>query len=117
MGYMAPDLDFFPAALMNDGLLDIMSVDGDVGISKAFEIGKGIPTGHHVEHPLVGYRKVVAYRVIPRHDKGYLSIDGEKYPFAPFQAEVHRGLCRVISRRGVFEAPPPKDWETAGVAK
>jgi sphingosine kinase len=33
------------------------------------------------------------------HDE-FISIDGERIPFAPFQAEVHRGLGMTLSRTG-----------------
>ena len=48
-------------------------------------------------------------------DGGYISIDGEKMPFEPFQVEVHRGLGTVLSRSGhVYETPGPAGWEEAG---
>ncbi len=52
-------------------------------------------------------------------DGGYISVDGEKMPFEPFQVEVHRGLGTVLSRSGfVYEAEGPAGWEgaTAGSA-
>lgn len=59
--------------------------------------------------PEVWYRKVHAFRFIPRNQEdGYISIDGERVPFVPFQAEVHRGLGTVLSKNGHFyEAPGP----------
>jgi sphingosine kinase len=113
MGYMAPDLDFFPAALINDGLMDLSMINGDIGISKAFQIGKGLARGTYIDDEVVSYRKIAAYRVKPMHERGYLSIDGESYPLAEFQAEVQKGLARVICKRGVFEAPGPKGWQNA----
>ncbi len=39
-------------------------------------------------------------------EKGYISIDGERYPFEPFQAEVHQRLGTVLSKNGqAYEAP------------
>lgn len=39
--------------------------------------------------------------------EGYISIDGERVPFEPFQVEVHKGLGMVLSRSGkIYEAPP-----------
>ena len=50
-------------------------------------------------------------------DGGYISIDGEKIPFEPFQVEVHKGLGTTLSRRGfVYESPGPTGWEDAGPA-
>ncbi len=47
-------------------------------------------------------------------DGGYISVDGEKMPFEPFQVEVHRGLGTVLSRSGfVYEADGPAGWDAA----
>jgi sphingosine kinase len=47
-------------------------------------------------------------------DGGYISVDGEKMPFEPFQVEVHRGLGTVLSRSGfVYEADGPAGWDGA----
>lgn len=58
-------------------------------------------TGDHFKSPLIIYRKVEAFRLVPREQPtGYLSIDGESVPFGPFQVEVHRGLGTVLSKSG-----------------
>lgn len=113
MAYMAPGLDFFPAALANDGFLDMVTIDGPVPTAKAVEIQLGVESGRYFDNPLVKYRKVSAYRLIPRkEDKdGIISIDGEKTDFEPFQAEVHPGLGRTLSKVGGYENPGPKHWD------
>lgn len=46
-------------------------------------------------------------------DGGYISVDGEKIPFEPFQVEVHRALGTVLSRSGYkYEADGPAGWDT-----
>ncbi|KAK4188410.1 putative phingoid long chain base kinase [Podospora australis] len=113
MAYMAPDANFFSAALANDGLMDLITTDGDVSPLKSVGLQLSVESGEFFDNPLVSYRKVSAYRVIPRNqEKGcYLSIDGESKPLEPFQAEVHKGLGLVISKRGIFEAPGPLNWD------
>lgn len=68
-----------------------------------------------MEH--VNYRKISGYRLIPklnndvggvssnsRGGNGSVSIDGERIPCEAWQAEVHKGLGTVLSRRrGVYE--------------
>ena len=45
-------------------------------------------------------------------DGGCFSVDGEKFPFEPFQVEIHRALGTVLSRSGYcFEATGPQGWE------
>ncbi|EON67418.1 hypothetical protein W97_06671 [Coniosporium apollinis CBS 100218] len=110
MAYMSPDTPFFPGALPNDGCLDMVCIDGDIPRSTALKMLLSVEKGTFFEMPEVTYRKVSAYRIIPkqcvkRKEDGYISIDGERVPFEPFQAEVHRGLGTVLSRTGhMYEA-------------
>lgn len=107
MAYMAPDANFFPASLPNDGHLDLVTVDGDISRVAAIQSLLAVENGKFFDMPHVTYRKISGYRIRPKAQKrGYISIDGEKVPFEPFQAEVHRGLGTVLSRSGhLYEAP------------
>ncbi|KAK3956594.1 ATP-NAD kinase-like domain-containing protein [Pseudoneurospora amorphoporcata] len=113
MAYMAPDANFFSAALANDGLLDLVTTDGDISLWKNINMQLSVESGHFFDNPLVSYRKVSAFRLTPRYQdpNGVISIDGEARPFAPFQVEVHKGLGLTLSKRGVFEAPGPHGWD------
>lgn len=112
MAYMAPDANFFSAALANDGLMDLITIDGDISPFKSLGLQLAVESGHFFDSPLVSYRKVSAYRIIPRNQKtGYISIDGEAIRFEPFQAEVHQGLGLTLSKKGIFEAPGPLNWD------
>jgi sphingosine kinase len=113
MAYMAPDANFFAGAMPNDGLMDMVTADGDISPLKAIQMQLGVENGHFFDNPLVNYQKVSAYRLTPRdQDKNaYISIDGEAVPFEPFQAEVHQGLGLTLSKNGNYEAPGPKDWD------
>jgi sphingosine kinase len=112
MAYMMPDGNFFAAALANDGLMDLIITEGDISPLKSINLQLGVESGHFFDNPLVSYRKVSAYRVMPRNESGFISIDGEAIPFGPFQAEIHHGLGLTLSKRGVFEAPGPLGWDT-----
>ncbi|KAK4644101.1 sphinganine kinase lcb4 [Podospora bellae-mahoneyi] len=113
MAYMAPDANFFSAALANDGLMDLIITQGDVSPLKSVGLQMAVDTGEFFDSPLVTYRKISAYRLIPRNagKGGYLSIDGEARPFEPFQAEIHQGLGLTLSKNGCFEAPGPLNWD------
>ena len=106
MAYMAPDANFFPAALPNDGHLDLVTVDGDISRLAAVQSLMAVENGKFFDMPHVSYRKISGYRIRPKNQrKGYISIDGERFPFKPFQAEIHRGLGTVLSRSGhLYEA-------------
>lgn len=109
---MAPDANFFTAACMNDGLMDVVINDGDIPALKYIDLMTSIETGKFFDNSLVSYRKIVAYRFTPRNQAdGYISIDGERVPFEPFQVEVHPGLGTVLSKSGRYEANGPPDWE------
>ncbi|KAF9873668.1 diacylglycerol kinase catalytic domain-containing protein [Colletotrichum karsti] len=112
MAYMAADANFFSAAFANDGLMDLVLIDGDVSVSSQLNMLLSVENGKFFDNPLVSYKKVTAYRIIPRdQEDGYISIDGEKVPFEPFQAEIHKSLGRVISKRGGYEAAGPMNWD------
>nr|XP_036579001.1 sphingosine kinase [Colletotrichum truncatum]KAF6786432.1 sphingosine kinase [Colletotrichum truncatum] len=112
MAYMAADANFFSAACANDGLMDLVCIDGDVSVSSQLSMLLSVETGKFFDNPLVSYKKITAYRIIPRNQKdGYISIDGEKVPFEPFQAEIHPGLGKVISKSGGYEAAGPTNWD------
>ncbi|KAF4927448.1 Sphingoid long chain base kinase 4 [Colletotrichum viniferum] len=112
MAYMAADANFFAAACANDGLMDLVCVDGDVSVGSQLSMLLSVENGQFFDNPLVSYKKITAYRITPRNQKdGYISIDGEKVPFEPFQAEIHQGLGKVISKRGGYEAAGPTNWD------
>ncbi|KAL8904995.1 MAG: hypothetical protein Q9171_006841 [Xanthocarpia ochracea] len=105
MACMAPGTSPFPAALPNDGCMDLVTLDGDIGRLTAIRCLLAVETGTFFDMPHVNYRKISGFRIVPKNQKdGYISIDGEKMPFEPFQAEVHRGLGTVLSKSGhVYE--------------
>jgi len=116
---MAPDLNFFCAALANDGLMDLVTVDGDVSPWTAINLQLSVESGRFFDNPLVTYRKISAYRILPRDDSpsGYISIDGESIPWEPFQAEIHKGLGLTLSKKGGYEAPGPRNWDTVTISE
>ncbi len=118
MAYMAPDVNFFSAAIAADGCMDMITINGDLSPPTALKTFLMVDSGKFFDSPHVEYKKISAYRIIPRNQKdGYISIDGERIPFEPFQAEVHQALGRVISKRGVYEAEGPANWDKVTVSE
>ncbi|KAL6863649.1 ATP-NAD kinase-like domain-containing protein [Trichoderma novae-zelandiae] len=114
MAYMSPDANFFSAALPTDGLMDLVMMPANVSPMAVTKALLSVETGKFFDNPIVTYKKISAYRITPRNQPdGYISIDGERIRFEPFQAEIHRGLGRVISKRGVYEAEGPTGWKEA----
>ncbi|KAF9890286.1 sphinganine kinase lcb4 [Aspergillus nanangensis] len=109
MAIMSKDTNFFPASVPNDGLMDIVTIDGTIPRVTSLKMMTAIPEGDFFDMPDVQIRKATAYRLIPREKEGYISVDGEKMPFEAFQAEVHQGLGTVLSKSGhLYEAEGPK---------
>ncbi|KAF3480157.1 sphingoid long chain base kinase 4 [Arthroderma uncinatum] len=101
MAFMAQDANFFPASLPNDGFLDVIMIRGDISRITALQMLGALDNGELFDMPDVHALKISGFRITPRsQDDGYISIDGEKIPYEPFQAEVHKGLGTVISRSG-----------------
>lgn len=109
MAIMSKDTNFFPASLPNDGLMDIVTIDGTISRATSLKMMNEIGTGGFFGMPDVKIRKATAFRLVPREKEGYISIDGEQVPFEAFQAEVHQGLGTVLSKNGrVYEADGPR---------
>jgi sphingosine kinase len=47
--------------------------------------------------------KVSGFRITPT-GRGNLSVDGEMYPFEPFELHVHPGILRFLSLHGRYIA-------------
>ena len=106
---MAADAKFFPAAFHNDGLMDLVLIDGNIGCRSLLKLFGAMNDDTFFDLPAVEYRKIIAYRWSPRNQKaGYISVDGESVPFEPYQAEIHQGLGTVIMKNyQIAGAPPP----------
>lgn len=109
MAIMSKDTNFFPASLPNDGLMDIVTIEGNISRVTSIKMMNEIPTGRFFDMPDVKIRKATAFRLVPHEKEGYISIDGEQVPFEAFQAEVHPGLGTVLSKSGfMYEAEGPR---------
>ncbi|KAJ5166842.1 uncharacterized protein N7482_005623 [Penicillium canariense] len=109
MAIMSKDTNFFPASLPNDGLMDIVTIDGTVSRITSVKMMTEIESGGFFDMDDVKMRKASAYRLVPHQKEGYISVDGEQVPFEAFQCEIHQGLGTVLSKSGrVYEADGPR---------
>lgn len=97
--HLAEDLLAAPDATLDDGIIHLFYIKA--GISRiallrlllAMEKGAHLATNcQHLVHT-----KVRALRLEPCSPKGIITVDGEVVQYGPVQAEVHRGLARLIS--------------------
>ncbi|SCU79383.1 LANO_0A06062g1_1 [Lachancea nothofagi CBS 11611] len=102
MPYVAPNTKFFPAALPNDGAVDLVLTDSRTSLTRMAPILLSLDKGYHVLQPEVIHSKVTAYRLIPKVKNSIISIDGEMFPFEPLQVEVLSGLCKTLSYNGSY---------------
>ncbi|KAG0198934.1 sphinganine kinase lcb4 [Mortierella sp. NVP41] len=98
-----------PAAVPNDGLIDLLIFPARVGRVTGAKIMIDIETGDHLFNPKVRYMKVKAYRLTPKRPTGFISIDGEHTPYEPYQVEAHRGLVSVLSIDGRYARSMPEN--------
>ncbi|XP_060918754.1 sphingosine kinase 1-like [Labrus mixtus] len=97
--HLAEDLLAAPGAAPDDGVIHLFYVRA--GISRAallklfLAMEKGEHLGTNCQHLV--YVKVRALRLEPFSPKGIITLDGEVVEYGPLQAEVHRGLARLIT--------------------
>ena len=104
---MVANAKVFPLAHHNDGMMDLLMVDGNIERRSTLQVYVKIQKGAILDSSLVDYSKVLAYRWAPKNqDEGYVSIDGESFLFEPFQAEIHKGVGAVIM----------KNWKIPGAS-
>ncbi|KIP09577.1 hypothetical protein PHLGIDRAFT_126171 [Phlebiopsis gigantea 11061_1 CR5-6] len=98
---VARDLLQFPMSLPDDGYVDIV-VQERLTRKEMLKAMDGAEVGKTYWMDSQHYFKAVAYRVEPHNRDSCLSVDGEGYPFEPFEVEVHKGLATLLSPYGVY---------------
>ena len=98
--YVARTLMAFPYTHPHDGLIDVVAQDQRVSLCRKIAATNHGETGRHIYDQGMHYMKVQALRITP-HNKSerhrYISIDGEKAPYAPFQAELSELYMTLLS--------------------
>lgn len=105
MPYISNDAQFFPAALPNDGSMDMVLMDTNASILEATSILTSVSKGTHVNDKKVHHSKILSYRLVPKlkdSSKHYISIDGEDFPVEPLQVEIMPGILTGLLHDGNF---------------
>ncbi|KAH9856959.1 ATP-NAD kinase-like domain-containing protein [Lenzites betulinus] len=102
--YVSSDVLQFPMSLPTDGLIDV-TIQERTTRTAMFKAIDGSQRGEHFWQDTQHYYKAHAYRVEPLASsaKGWLSVDGEAFPLAPFQVEVHARLGTLLSMYGAYQ--------------
>ncbi|CUM52665.1 unnamed protein product [Debaryomyces tyrocola] len=105
MPYVSNDAQFFPAALPNDGSMDMIITDTNMSIIETTSTLLSVSKGTHVYSDKVLHSKVLSYRLVPRlanPANHYISIDGENFPTEPLQVEIMPGILTGLLNDGNF---------------
>lgn len=102
MPYIAADAKFFPAALADDGTIDLVVTDARTPMTRIAPILLALDKGTHVLQPEVIHTKILAYKIIPRVHSSLFSVDGEKFPLEPLQVEVLSKICKTLLKNGTY---------------
>lgn len=99
MPYVLTDAQFFPAAISDDGYMDMVIFHNKISRWHYTNLLLNVHNGGHVHHDDVRHAKITAYRLVPRvqdPQKHFISVDGESFPVVPMQVEVLPGILTVL---------------------
>ncbi|CUM48480.1 uncharacterized protein AC631_01098 [Debaryomyces fabryi] len=105
MPYVSDDAQFFPAALPNDGSMDMIITDTNMSIIETTSTLLSVSKGTHVYSDKVHHSKILSYRLVPKLTKPenhYISIDGENFPTEALQVEIMPGILTGLLNDGNF---------------
>ncbi|CAK9436087.1 uncharacterized protein LODBEIA_P06450 [Lodderomyces beijingensis] len=106
MPYVSSDAQFFPAALPNDGYMDMIITDAHhTSVLSLTSILLNVEKGKHIDDDAVLHAKIKAYRLVPRMTDTkdhYISVDGESFPFESFQVEILPNVMTGLLQDGKF---------------
>lgn len=97
--HLGEDMMAAPGSTLDEGVIHLFYVRA--GISRAallkmfLAMEKGTHLANNCQHLV--HAKVRAFRLEPYTPKGIITVDGEVVEYGPVQAEVHRGLARIIT--------------------
>lgn len=97
--HLAEDLFAAPDSTLDDGLIHLFYVKAGISRAALLRLFLAMEKGAHLttncQHLV--HAKVRALRLEPHSPKGIITVDGEVVEYGAVQAEVHRGLARLIT--------------------
>ncbi|XP_072319672.1 sphingosine kinase 1-like [Eucyclogobius newberryi] len=97
--HLAEDLYAAPDSALEDGLIHLLYVKAGISRAALLRLFLMMEKGTHLTTncPHLVHTKARALRLEPQSPKGIITVDGEVVEYGPVQAEVHRGLARLIT--------------------
>lgn len=103
--YISEGVQFFPAALPADGSMDMVIATNELSIFELIKVFLTVEKGTHVHDDKIHHYKVYGYKLIPKLPKNRtscLSVDGENFPFVPYQVEILPSLLTFLLHDNKF---------------
>ncbi|WBW73569.1 sphingoid long chain base kinase [Schizosaccharomyces osmophilus] len=103
--YVAADMRVFPVCDIDDGLIDVAIIRSNPFRRPLLSMFMHIETGEHFNSDFLSYYKVRSFRFTPI-DTGahhYFVLDGEEYPFVPFECRAAPGLGTTLASQAGFK--------------
>ncbi|XP_061685036.1 LOW QUALITY PROTEIN: sphingosine kinase 1-like [Syngnathoides biaculeatus] len=97
--HLAEDLLAAPDATLDEGIIHLFYVKAGISRAALLRLFLAMEKGAHMVSSCAHlvHTKVLALRLEPYSPKGIITVDGEVVEYGPVQAEVHRGIARIIS--------------------
>lgn len=100
ISHLNPDTNIAPESKFGDGLIYIAYVKSSVSRASLISMLLKMESGDHVSCSDFTLVKAHAFRLEPDLDQnGIIAVDGEMIPYTPVQAQIHKGLARVMCWR------------------
>ncbi|KAJ8002057.1 hypothetical protein DPEC_G00175850 [Dallia pectoralis] len=98
--HLSEDLYAAPEATLNDGVIHLLYVRAGISRAALLRLFLAMGKGTHLDNncPHLVYARVRALRLEPFSPKGVITVDGEVVEYGPLQAQVHKGLAKLIAR-------------------
>ncbi|XP_073681357.1 sphingosine kinase 1 [Garra rufa] len=97
--HLGEDLLAAPDARTDDGIIHLFYLTAGISRTMLLRLFRAMQSGTHMDCGCtnVVYRRVRAFRLEPLSEAGVITVDGERVDYGPIQAQVHRGVARLIS--------------------
>ncbi|XP_051572474.1 sphingosine kinase 1-like [Myxocyprinus asiaticus] len=97
--HLGEDLLVAPDARADDGLIHLFYVTAGISRPTLLRLFRAMQSGTHLDFgcPHLVYRRARALRLEPLSRPGVITVDGEQVEYGPIQAQVHRGVARLIA--------------------
>ena len=90
-----------PDVTLGSGEFTILYFHDNISRAEMLSLLKDGDTGNWINHPKIHIVKAKAYRIEPVSHPGLMTLDGELIEYGVSQAQVHRHVARVFSRKRI----------------